>query len=664
MCGICGIVDWGTEPAVDPSVLKRMAWTIRHRGPDELGLYHDERAALGHARLSIIDLAGGAQPMSNEDDSLWIVFNGEIYNYLELRPELERRGHRFKTRSDTEIILHLYEEHGPRCLDHMNGQFAFCIWNRNERSVFMARDRVGIRPLYYANPGSRLLFASEIKSLLATPYVSAAIDPIGLDQTFTFWSPLPPRTAFEGILQLPPAHYLVATPSGLRVERYWTHAFPEQSALEVRDEREYVDALRDELVKATKLRMRADVPVAAYLSGGLDSSLTSAVIKEHTDTPLNTFSVRFNDARYDESAHQDTMVAALGTQHRSITIGKDDIARAFPEVIWHTEAPILRTAPVPLHHLSKLVRDCGIKVVVTGEGADEMLGGYNIFKEDKIRRFWARDPESALRPLLLARLYPYIRRSAGGATDTYWQRFFAKGLTDTQAPCYSHLIRWGNTAPIKRFLTRGFKDRIGGHDAIAQFTAALPEGFDTWAPLSKAQYIETATFMTGYLLCSQGDRVSASHGVEGRFPFLDHHVIEFAARIPPKYKIRALEEKRVLRLVAKDLVPDAVRRRAKQPYRAPDSASFFDGEGWDYVREALSEQAVREAGCFDPRMVERLAAKCVGQERAKPSARDDMALVGILSTQLLYRQMVQEFPGNEAIPDDAFHVRTARNAAR
>ncbi len=657
MCGICGIVDLRASRPIDGDVVKEMVWAVRHRGPDELGLYVDECAGLGHARLSIVDLAGGAQPMANEDGTLWIVFNGEIYNHVELRPDLERRGHRFSSRCDTEVLLHLYEEYGARCVDHLNGQFGFAIWDRANRTVFMARDRFGIRPLYYATVGDRLVFASEIKSLLAVPEIRLAFDPIGLDQTFTFWSPVAPRTVFEGIRQLPAAHSLTATAGGIRTERYWTLEFPEEDAPAEESPQYYAERLRDELVQATRLRMRADVPVAAYLSGGLDSSFTAAVIQEYTEAPLTTFSVRFQDARFDEGEHQDTMVAHLGTDHRSITVGQEDIANAFPEVVWHAETPILRTAPVPLHHLSGLVRENGIKVVVTGEGADEVLAGYNIFKEAKIRRFWARHPNSALRPLLLTRLYPYLQRQEGRAADAFWQRFFGMRLTETDHPCYSHLLRWGNGVALKRFFTPDLRAAIGEYDAIAEYAATLPDGFETWAPLSKAQYVEIQTFMTGYLLCSQGDRVSMSHSVEGRFPFLDHHVAEFAATIPPRHKLRVLEEKHVLRKAAQTLVPDSVRSRVKQPYRAPDSASFLGSSAPDFVRDALSEDAVRAAGCFEPGRVTRLVDKCCRMEEAGVSPRDDMALVGVLSAQLLHERFLGTSRHSDPVDDRQFAVR-------
>ena len=658
MCGICGIIDWETSAPGDLAAVKRMLWPIRHRGPDELAVYGDECAKLGHARLSIVDLAGGGQPIFNEDGSLCIVFNGEIYNHVELRPELERKGHRFSTHSDTEVILHLYEEYGADCLDHMNGQFAFAIWDRANRTLFMARDRFGIRPLFYTMSRNRLLFASELKSLLAVPGVHAGIDPIGLDQVFTFWGALAPRTAFENIQQLPAAHCMRATQEGMRTERYWDLGFPADGDYDASlTEQDYIEGLREELVRATRLRMRADVPVAAYLSGGLDSSITSAIVQRHTEASLATFSIRFDDAGYDEGAYQDEMVARLGTQHKSTTVAREDIAASFADVLWHTETPMLRTAPVPLFRLSGLVRENAIKVVVTGEGADEILAGYNIFKEAKIRRFWAREPGSKKRPLLLTRIYPYIQRPETGAGKAMWKQFFATGLADTDRPCYSHMIRWRNTSALKRFFTRGFRGRIGDYDGIADYERTLPEGFGAWAPLSQAQYVEMTTFMTAYLLSSQGDRMAAAHGVEARFPFLDHHLAEFASKIPPKYKLRGLQEKYALRKAAKGLVPDTVEHRAKQPYRAPDSTCFSCGEGRDLVDYAVSDKAVRDAGCFEPRMVRRLLDKLRNVGEAGVSARDDMTLLGILSTQLIHRRFIEDLPKSEAIPDDAFRVR-------
>ena len=659
MCGIAGIVDWEGVDAGDQRDIKRMVWAVRHRGPDEMALYADAHAQLGHARLSIVDLSGGGQPMFNEDASLGIVFNGEIFNHVELRPELKRLGHRFSTTCDTEVILHLYEEYGPACLRKMNGQFAFAIWDRVRRRLFLARDRLGIRPLYYSIRGRRLLFASEMKSLLSVPGVEAALDPAGLDQLFTFWSPQAPTTILKDIQQLPAAHYLIATPTSVRSRRYWDLHFPEEGAPEAQHPKAYyVEGLREILVDAIRLRMRADVPVMAYLSGGLDSSLTTAMIQRYTGIMPRTFSIRFEDPRFDEGEFQAAMIERLATEHRSTMVAARDIAAALPKVLWHTETPILRTAPVPMHLLSRLVRESGVKVVITGEGADEMLAGYNIFREAKVRRFWARHPDSECRPLLLGRLYPYIQRGSGQAAgEAYWRRFFAAGLTETEDPCYSHLVRWRNTAALKRLFSPELQRAIGDCDAVEAYRERLPDQFERWAPLSQAQYIESTTFLSGYLLSSQGDRVGMSHSIEGRYPFLDHRVVEFAAQIPPTYKLRVLDEKHILKEMAGDLVPDTVRKRPKRPYRAPDGEAFFCAAAQEQVLETLSEQALRETGYFHPARVASLVQKCVRSGGAGMSARDGMAMSGVLSTQLVHQLFVATPPKEEPAPNAIFHRR-------
>ena len=380
----------------------------RHRGPDEQEIFLDGRIGLAHARLSIIDPEGGHQPMRLPEAGLVISFNGEIFNYLELREELTAKGHRFASRSDTEVILHLFQEYGPACVDRMNGQWAFAIWDSHRQSLFLSRDRAGIRPLFYTIQGGFFAFASEAKSLLSLPFVSRKIDPKALAETFVFWHPLPPRSIFEDILQLPPGHSLVI---GLdqhepRVRRYWDIRFDQDESR--RSDESYVDELKALLFDATRLMLRADVPVGAYLSGGLDSSVTTALIRKEGPAALKTFSVTFDDPRFDESEHQREVAAYLGTDHDAVRCSGGDIGRVFPNVVWHAEQPIVRAAPAPLFLLSRLVRDSGFKVVLTGEGADEVLGGYDIFKEAKIRRFWGRCPESNIRPLLLKRLYPYM----------------------------------------------------------------------------------------------------------------------------------------------------------------------------------------------------------------------------------------------------------------
>ncbi len=634
MCGITGILNLASAPPPDEGILRRMLAMLRHRGPDEFGIYLDKQAGLGNARLSIIDLSGGQQPIANEDESLWIVFNGEIFNYLELRPGLEKRGHRFRTNSDTEVILHLYEEYGPACLEHLNGQFAIAIWDSRKRELFLARDRMGIRPLFYAEREGRLLFGSEIKALLAHPALEARLRPEMLAQVFTYWSVQPPDTIFEGIYTLPPGAYLLAQAGKLRIEGYWQ---PDYTPLPPRRSvEEYLEELETLLVDAAIIRLRADVPVGAYLSGGLDSSLTTAIIRRHTGNRLETFSIAFEDPEFDESIFQQQMAARLGTQHHVIRAARADIGRVFPEVVWHTETPVLRTSPAPMFLLSGLVRQHHLKVVLTGEGADEVFGGYNIFREALVRRFWARNPESGLRPLLLRRLYPNIARLQDNS-EAYLRAFFRQGLTETDSPWYSHRIRWGNAPRLLRFL-----ERTPPQEAADPWkTVPLPKGFRSWPPLGQAQYLEVATFLAPYLLSSQGDRPGMAHSIEGRFPFLDYRVVEFGNRLPPDLKIYGLVEKWILKQLGRKYLPPEIWKRPKRPYRAPIQASFCGPATPEYLPGLLSERAVREANLFKPRAVARLWKKA--NQSARLGEVEEMALVGIISAQLTYRHFVQDF---------------------
>lgn len=648
MCGIVGTLNIETNPLIDRDVLCSMLGAVRHRGPDQFGVYvyQDSQSGvgLGSARLSIIDLGGGQQPISNEDGTVWIVFNGEIFNYLELREALVRDGHRLATDSDTEVIVHLYEHVGPACVDYLNGQFTFAIWDERTQTLFMARDRLGIRPLYYTVRDGALIFASEVKALLADPRVTAELDPVALDQIFTFWSPLAPRTPFRGIQTLPPGHRLLARPKGdIQIERYWEPSFSKEEVAEtnIGDMESAARRLRHLLVDATQLRLRADVPVGAYLSGGLDSSTIAALIRRYTSNRLETFSIAFTDEAFDESRFQRQMAEHLGTNHHLITCTHEDIGRVFPDVIWHTETPIMRTSPAPLYLLSKLVHDHDFKVVLTGEGADEFLAGYNIFKEAKIRRFWARQPDSEMRPALLRRLYPYIGQLAEGNT-AYLQRFFGQGLTDVAAPTYSHAIRWRNTSRSKRFFSSALQELLAGASVSSAGDVYRPEAFDRWDWLSRAQYLEITVFLAEYLLSSQGDRMAMAHSVEGRFPFLDHRVVEFCNQLPSHFKLRGLNEKYLLKRAMRDLLPEEIWQRPKRPYRAPIHRSFFpDGKPLAWVAELLSTKQIEKAGYFNPRAVDKLRQKI--DRFGTLGETDDMALAGILSTQVVHRRFVSDY---------------------
>ncbi|TMH72286.1 MAG: asparagine synthase (glutamine-hydrolyzing) [Betaproteobacteria bacterium] len=638
MCGIAGFFALTPRTLAPRGVLERMVEAVRHRGPDDAGVYLDRRAGLGHRRLSIIDLAGGKQPLATADEKLWVTFNGEIFNYVELTKELTARGRQFRTRSDTETILHAYAEYGPACVESFNGDFAYAIWDRERQRLVMARDRMGVRPLYYTVHDGVLVFASEVKSLFLYPGLRAELDPLGLDQCFTFWSPLAPRTAFKGVHELPPGHQLIAEHGTLKVQPYWKLRFPargERSRADADAIGEQVEAL---LADATRIRMRADVPVGAYLSGGFDSSVTTALAKGYNEG-LRTFSLEFESPELDESAYQRTLVEALGTDHSSLRCKGGDIAAAFEQVIRHTERPVLRAAPAALYLLARQVRDHGFKVVLTGEGADEVFGGYDIFKEALVRRFWARQPNSKWRPLLLRRLYPYL----GGLQSQparYLEAFFRTGLAAGDDPLFSHLPRFALTRRISQFYSGDLRRAINGYDPLEDLRSTLPPEFGSWHPLSRAQYLETGCLLPGYILSSQGDRVAMAHAVEGRFPFLDHRVVELGAALPPAMKVKGLREKYVLRRALGRHLPRAIVERPKQPYRAPDSESFLHAGAPGYVDALLAPEAIGRAGYFEPRAVRRLVDKC-RNPLGPVSAGDNMAFIGILSTQLLHSCYVQ-----------------------
>jgi asparagine synthase (glutamine-hydrolysing) len=633
MCGIAGLHYPAGAPPEAAHHARAMIRSLRHRGPDGFGYFDDAHVSLAHARLSIIDLATGDQPILNEDLSVCVVANGEIFNYIELRRDLEAAGHQFYTRSDTEVIVHLYEEYGERFTEHLNGQFAIALWDQRRRRLVLTRDRTGIRPMFYSHVGGALVFGSEVKAILALPSAPRSLDLRTLGQVFTYWSPLAPRTAFESVSSLPPGCTLIADERGERIERYWDWSFPERVASQALEVDRLAEELRERLIESVRLQLRADVPVGAYLSGGLDSSTIAALIQLYTDAPLRTFSLEFEEAEFDESAYQLEMARHLGAEHTRVKCNKQDIAAVFPRLIEHVETPIVRTAPAPLMLLAEHVRSAGFKVVLTGEGADEVFGGYDLFKEAKIRRFWARFPESKMRPRLLTRLYGYLKHSpvAGGALS---RQFFGQGLEQHDDPAFAHLTRWSTTKRLWRFFSDDARAAAEQGDPSAAITAMLPSDFERWVPIGRDQYVEAHTLLAGYLLSSQGDRVAMAHSVEGRFPFLDHHVIEFASRLHPELKIRGLNEKFLLKRAMRGLLPPAVTQRVKQPYRSPDSQSFFSKTGPpEYVSDLLAESSLRSRGYFEPRLVSRLVEKCRAGHAL--GFADNTALVGILSTMLL-----------------------------
>lgn len=654
MCGIGGIFAL-TASSRSPSrdALLRMADALAHRGPEERGLYRDRRAGLAHARLSIVDLAHGQQPLSDPEGLTWTAFNGEIFNYLALREQLVGLGHRFRTRSDTEVFLRAYQEWGVAAFERMNGQWAAAIWDSVAGRLILSRDRYGICPLYLCEHNSQLFFASEVKAIFAADAaISRAFDPVGIDQTLTLWSVVPPQSVFQNVTELQPGHVRIYEKGKTRDFPFWTPRYRDVAAPHLHGFSgtldDAVDAVRTGLEAATALRItQADVPVGCYLSGGLDSSLVATLGKRFAGERFQTFSLRFADDEYDETHYQRLVAARIGSEHREIVVSRSDIAAVFPDVIRHTERPILRTAPAPLLMLSRLVRQSGVKVVLTGEGADEMFAGYDLFREGKVRRFWGRQPASTSRARLLERLYPYLSRSPVHQ-QALARQFFGRNIENHAAPGFAHDTRWRTTSAVKRLLTPDMRAAAANRDVVTELIASLPADFGRWSALAQDQHIEIKTLMSGYLLSSQGDRMLMANSIEGRFPFLDDDLVALANSLPDEYKLKILDEKHVLKRIAEPLLPADVVRRKKQPYRAPNALSFFGPTAPDYVDEMLSDGALRSAGVFDPKSVGNLIAKCRAKTNGDMSNSDNMALVGVLSTQLLHQQFIASRPHADA----------------
>jgi asparagine synthase (glutamine-hydrolysing) len=649
MCGIAGIIDYNFRD--NRPVVESMLRSISYRGPDESGIYNSPCATLGSVRLSIIDIEGGQQPLSDPSGRFWIVFNGEIFNYKELRIDLEKRGCTFRTNSDTEVLIQLYIVHGKKCLSLLNGQFSFAIWDKFNEEVFVARDRVGIRPFFYNITNGVFSFASEIKAIFQKDKLHRELSPENLAQVFTYWTTITPNTAFKGIFELPPGHFGIYNRKGLSIEKFWDLDFNYiNTEISFQDA---MDKFHELFSDAVRIRLRADVEVAAYLSGGIDSSATVAYIKDIEPGVLNTFSIGFDEKDFDESTFQNEAARYFGTTHKSMICTSRDISQSFNKVIWHSEIPILRTAPAPMMLLSRLVRQNRIKVVVTGEGSDEILAGYDIFKEAKIKRFWASQPDSKYRPLLFKKLYPYLTQMKD-VNPNLLKMFYGFKLEDIDNPFYSHLLRWNNANHIKKHFSENIKNELKEYSVLNDLLKRLPENFDSWNQLSKSQWLETTVFMSGYLLSSQGDRMGMANSVEGRFPFLDYRVIEFCSSLPAGYKLKGLNEKYLLKKLLKNKIPETILNRQKQPYRAPVKNVFLSDHASDYVKHMLSESYFRKAGIFNYESVSGLISKI--EKTGVSSEVDNMVLSSIISTHLLYYQFIEN-RNEEFKPRDLSNLR-------
>lgn len=646
MCGIAGIL----APAPDLHVALRMISQLTHRGPDAGYVWSNDRVVMGARRLSIINLEHGVQPAFSGDGKVVALLNGEIYNHVEIRKELEAEGAVIRDGSDVEVIPHAYDRWGEDFVSHFNGQFAIALWDGRRSNLLLARDRVGLKPLFYTAPETgEFLFASEIKGLFAHPGVRRELDVTSIAQIFTFWTLVDSHAPFTGIQQVPCGTVLRFDRDGRQIGRhgYWEVPWAHGADGNGESFDACVETFREKLRDAVRLRLRADVPVGTYTSGGVDSSVINHIATRelnHRDT--ETFSVAFENPLYDESAYQKQLAGHLGLTHNSVLCRDADIYDFLPDVIFHAEAPLFRTAPVPMYLLSRAVHERGLKVVLTGEGSDEVTWGYDIFRETKVRRFWAKEPESRKRPQLFRKMYGYLPQFQNNRTFNIMIGFFKKGLTETDDPLYSHALRITNSTATQMFFSEEIRRRVQARPPIEVLKSSLASDYAERSPLEKCQYLEMKTLLAGYLLSSQGDRMQNAHSVEGRCPYLDHHVIEYLATIPEHYRLKVLKDKHILREAYRPHLPPELVDRAKFAYRAPEMEAFVDDRS-GIVAELLGEKALNEAGIFEHAVTRNLLARMRSKKSEHYSTRDNMAFVQMLSTQLLYYLFVKDFAARE-----------------
>jgi asparagine synthase (glutamine-hydrolysing) len=598
MCGIVGIVKRDRREMVDEARLKRMRDVLRHRGPDGEGLFIDGPVGLGHRRLAIVDVAGGHQPMTNEDETAWIVYNGEIYNHAALRPGLEARGHRYRTRSDTETILHAYEEDGERCVERLQGMFAFALWDRARERLLLARDRLGIKPLYYACTDDELLFASEIKAILAAGPIRPALNEAILPEFLATAYVAGAETFFRGIRKLLPGRTLTWSASGsIRERRYWQ--LPRRLEESGATLSERGAELRARLTAAVESHLMTDVPLGLFLSGGIDSTGLAAIMTRLVKGPIHTFAVGLTDPDANELAFARLAARAVGAEHREVVVSPEQFFDALPRLIWHEDEPIATPASVPLHFVSRLAQE-HVKVVLTGEGADELFLGYNRYRmtawnERLGRAYWSLVPDS-LRQLAkrqVPRLPSAVRR--GVARSFVALRPGPRELFYENFAVFPHMLQHAVLADPRLLTAR---------DAYAAGLRHYEEA--PGQSLDRMSHADMQTYLVELLM--KQDQMSMAASIESRVPFLDHEFVEHAAAIPARFKIRGWQTKSVLRVALQDLVPPRILRRRKMGFPVP-LGRWFRGPFQALVSELVLGPRALQRGLFRPATLARLAAE-------------------------------------------------------
>lgn len=596
--------------------LLRMAAALRHRGPDGHGVAVGAGVGLVSTRLAVVDLSAGWQPVRTRPGGEVLVYNGEVYDHARLRAELVRGGVPMRTVGDTEVVLRLMERDGTDAVRRLDGQFALAWWEPSPRRLTLVRDRFGVRPLHYAvTRRGDLVFGSEPGALFASGEVAAQPDLLGLDDVFTTWGARAPRTVFQDVRQVGPGHVVVWQDGRVvRNEPWW-------SADVGRRRQPPAEPLETLLRDSVRRRLQADVTVGTYLSGGLDSSLVTALAVQEAGRPVRTYSVAFDDPRYDESPWQQQVATALGTVHHVLRVGPGDVADGFRQTVVHAGTPMVRTAPVPMRLLARRARELGTTVVLTGEGADELFLGYDLFREVLARR--GADAAS------LDALSPHLADRARGPG---WRHaLLHAGAHDD--PLFSHQPRAVATRGVTAALYSGdVQQALAGHDSRERLRADLPAAFAGWDDLERACWLELTTLLEPCLLAAQGDRAAMAHGVEARYPFLDHRVFEHAMALDPEQRLDGARDKVALRRLADQLLPHGVARRPKQPYRAPQVEPFFGPGAPEWVAESLTPEALDRAGVFDGTRTQGLVRRC--REGRVRGEREALAAVGVLSTQV------------------------------
>jgi len=640
MCGIAGILNLQELHPPDLGQLRKMGAKINHRGGDSFGIYRDNNIGLVCSRLAIIDLLGGKQPFCNEDGSIWGLLNGEIFNYKDIAQSLKNKGHVFFSNSDSEVLVHLFEEEREAMFDHLNGQFSFVIWDSTEKQLLLARDQFGIHPLFYTIRNGLFIFASEIKSIFTHSEIPRAIDLYGIDQVFTFWTCIGQRTAFEGIRSVLPGNYLLVSKFGIASKKYWEFPFlhtPESTFSESIIQT-HAQSFLDVLDNSVQGRLNSDVPLGIYLSGGIDSS-TIAFLAKSSSSAIKTFSIAFDDQYCDESHYQKLMVEHLRSEHYVLNCSSKKIGEIFPEVIWHAETPLVRTAAAPLFLLSELVHDLGVKVVLAGEGADELLLGYDIYKAVVFKHLLDEgkiDYSELENFKRILRTDPYYHQSYINRIDTDPIALYSL-LSTVAEPFGLHQVRWNNMAKSKFYYSADMKRLLKKRDRSGELLSYLPENFPELNSMERAQLLDLEILLSRYLLSSQGDRMSMAHAVEVRYPFLDTNIVKFLANMPTSIKLKADTEKYLLREATRGFIPEEINTRTKQAYTAPPFLAY-NGQIPEYIDVALGQKAIEDAGYFDPGKVKTLRTKY--ESRGQDASYYYSSYIAVLSVQLLHELFV------------------------